>query len=130
MHKALKFFRETPLHHPVPRYAVAVGAVFVAIAARLSFVSLSGTAAPYGTFYLAIIVTITLAGRGPAMVAALLGGLAANYFFIAPRFSFQFSQPADLLWAFSYLLVSATLIISLRGPAEIPELARKPPFGT
>jgi len=89
---------------------VAVGAVFLAIAARLSFVPLSGTAAPYATFYLAIILTLTLAGRGPAIVAALLGGLAANYFFVAPRFSFEYSQPADLLWAFFYLLISATLI--------------------
>jgi signal transduction histidine kinase len=92
---------------------VAVATVFLATAVRLIFDSLSRTAAPYATFYLATIVTVTLAGKGPAIACTLLGGLAADYFFVPPLLHFTWWQPENALWAVSYLLVSATLIAAI-----------------
>jgi K+-sensing histidine kinase KdpD len=90
-----------------------VAAVVLATAVRLSIVALSGSEAPYATFYLAIIITVCLAGRGPAILATLLGGLAADYFFIESPETFAFWHPRNALWAVTYLIVSATLIAAI-----------------
>jgi PAS domain S-box-containing protein len=96
--------------YPFAGYAVAALAALAAFALRLGFISHEQTVARYSTFYLATIVTVCLAGRGPAMLSALLGWLLADYYFVAPRFEWTFWKGANLAWEALYWVVSATLI--------------------
>src|SRR5438132_12551183 len=103
MHTRLPSSR-IPIQHPALRYAVAIGAVLGAFALRVLVGGLLKPGdAPYGTFYLATIVTVWVAGRGPAVLAAILGGLAADYYFTPPLLSFVWQNdwnPSDVLWLF------------------------------
>ena len=54
-------------------YAVAVAAILVALAAR----AVLPVGLPFITFYPAVILTAYLCGPGPALVSAILSGLAA-----------------------------------------------------
>lgn len=72
---------------PFVRYGIAVGAVAVAVLVRRVLVLLTGMRhEQFVTLFPAILVAAVLAGRGAAIVASLLGALAAVYFFGAtPR---------------------------------------------
>ncbi len=104
---------ETPVHHAILRYAVGIAAVASALAVRLLLRPLLGTEAPYVMFFIATIVTVYAAGRGPAILATLLGGFAADYFLISPLGHLEFWTGAGAVWAILYLLVSAAFIAAM-----------------
>jgi PAS domain S-box-containing protein len=71
------------------RYGVAVFSVMVAVGVRRLLDPLLGDAFPFATILFAILVTAWLRGFGPAVAAVVLGGLAADYFLLPPRGSFD-----------------------------------------
>ncbi len=75
------------------RYGAAVLFVGVALALRAAFDALLGDAHPFPFFLAAIAVAAWYGGVGPALLALLLGYLAAEWFFIAPRYDLAISTP-------------------------------------
>jgi K+-sensing histidine kinase KdpD len=91
----------------IERYALSVLAVVCTLAIRLALDPMLADRAPYMFFILAIVVAKRLWGRGPGLLATLLGGVAAWYFIIEPRFSFAIANPVDSLNLAGYFVVGA-----------------------
>ena len=91
----------------IERYASTVLAVVCTLAIRLVFDPMLGDRAPFLLFVLTIVIAKRLWGRGPVLLATLLGGIAAWYFIIEPRFSFTIAHRADALSLASYFVVGA-----------------------
>lgn len=66
-------------------YLVAIGATAVAMMLRLSLAPLIGTSVPFSTQYAAIALAVWYGGYRSGLLAAVLGYLASNYFFMEPR---------------------------------------------
>ena len=69
------------------RYATAFLAVTVALLVRLGLDPVVGDDVPFVTFYLAVCWSPGPAAR-PALVAVILSILAADFFFLPPRYDF------------------------------------------
>jgi PAS domain S-box-containing protein len=72
------------------RYALAIGTVVLAVAARILLDPWLGDRLPFLTLLAAVIVTARYCGTGPTLAAIVLGSVAVAYLVIPPRFSFQF----------------------------------------
>src|SRR5262245_4864008 len=72
------------------RYGLALLSVTVAIAVRHALYLIVGdSGAPFATITAAVMLTAWLAGTGPAAVAAIVGLIAADWYFLAPTYAFQ-----------------------------------------
>jgi PAS domain S-box-containing protein len=56
-----------------------------------------------------IVVVKRLWGRGPSLLATLLGGIATWYFILEPRFSFNIANPADALNLAAYFVIGTSI---------------------
>ncbi|MGA3325588.1 MAG: CHASE3 domain-containing protein [Terriglobia bacterium] len=104
------------LLHALPaieRYALTVLAVVCTVAIRLVFEPALANRAPYLFFVLTIVIVKRLWGRGPGLLATLLGGIAVWYFIIEPQYSFAVANRVDMLNLAAYFAVGAS--ISLLG---------------
>src|SRR5512132_4429619 len=90
------------------------GAAFIATAAalgcRLALDPLLGDHLPYVTFFMAIGFTTWYGGLAAALTATLLGGLAAVWFFIPPRFSLAINDLPQQVGLLTYAAVSLTFV--------------------
>jgi PAS domain S-box-containing protein len=107
----------------IDRYAAAVLAVMCTLAIRLVFDPMLGDRAPYLFFLLMIVIVKRLWGRGPALFATLVGGIATWYFIIEPRFSFAIANRIDAFNLAAYFAVGAGVSflgeVSSRLPAAV-----------
>lgn len=91
----------------VLRYGCAVGLVAVAVAVRLLLNPMLGSEFPFATVFLAIIVTAWYGGLRPALLSAVLGGLASVFFLMPPRGHLSFEgvdrETGIALYAFTGL---------------------------
>jgi PAS domain S-box-containing protein len=110
----------------IERYAVTVLAAVCTLAVRLVLDPFLGDRAPYLFFVLMVVVVKRLWGRGPGLLATLLGGIATWYFIIEPRFSFAIVSRTDALNLVCYFAVGAG--ISFLGEAS-GRLPASPGFG-
>jgi PAS domain S-box-containing protein len=70
-------------------YAAALGAIALAILARrLGDPRLGAEQLPYGSVLVAAMIVVWFAGLRPALIVVYAGGIAANFFLVAPRMSF------------------------------------------
>jgi len=69
----------------IERYATAALAVICTVAVRLVLDPMLGDRAPYMFFLFTLVVVTRLWGRGPALLATALGGIATWYFILEPR---------------------------------------------
>lgn len=110
------------------RYAAAMVAVICALALRLVFAPLLADHAPFLFFLLTIVVVKSLWGRGPALLATLLGGIAAGYFLLAPPFTFAIRDRADALNLAAYFVVGCGISYlgetTTRLPSSLPQTGR------
>lgn len=60
-------------------------------------------------FVLPVVISAVSFGWGPALAAAVAGVLAFNFFLIAPRYSLNVADPANL-WALILLLITAAIV--------------------
>lgn len=75
-------------------------------------------------YVLLVVVTATRAGRGPAVVTALLGSLLFAYVFVPPHFSLAITETQYLLSAFIMLVVALMvghITSKLKGHADFVE---------
>jgi two-component sensor histidine kinase len=66
---------------------------------------------PYLTFFPAVILTTFLAGTRPGLVCALLSGLAAWYWFVAPFESFEVNYPTAIALGFYVFIVAVDIVV-------------------
>jgi two-component system sensor histidine kinase KdpD len=78
---------------------------------------------PVDLIYLpAVLAAAVLAGRGPALLAAIASALAYNYFFTAPYHTLRIHSPADIVTVavlFLAALVTSHLAASIRQQADL-----------
>lgn len=75
-------------------------------------------------YVLPVVTAAIIFGFGPSMLAAIAGASAFNFFFTAPRFSFQVDDPANI-WAIGLLLVVGGLTSGLASLAARRQAAFK-----
>jgi len=95
----------------VRRYAFAVALVTAAALLRWLMGYLFGSAGPFVTFYPAVIITILAVGYGPALLALVLSGLTAAFFFMAPVASLRVEAPGDIATLAMFCLSGVLLIV-------------------
>ncbi len=97
-----------------------IAMVAAATLLRLGLLQALGTRATYITFYPAVILAALYGGLPAGLVATVLSGLAADYFWLEPVSSFGIAHPADWL-SIALFLASGTMI---SGVAEALHRAR------
>jgi PAS domain S-box-containing protein len=94
------------------RYGLAILVLAVAVLVRLPFQPLLGETTPFLFFFPAIMAAAWYGGLGPGLLATGLSAVAANYFFMAPTFSFRVPNLASAvqIGLFSGIGVFITLL--------------------
>lgn len=92
-------------------YAITIGFCVVAWWLRLVLDPLFPPGFPYLTFFPAVILASFLFGRGPGIVAGLLCGLLAWYFFIPPVRSFALSRTTGVALFFYIGVVTVDILL-------------------
>jgi PAS domain S-box-containing protein len=111
----LDLYRE----NPALRYGIALFFVLIALAANS--LPIAGVRLPFLFFVGAVALTARICGFGPAVMATVLSGILANFFFLPPYFSFRFG-PGGLVHVFLFFLVSL-LIASVASQKSAAEMA-------
>ncbi len=73
-------------------YGVSLAAVAVAVGVRLLLEPLLADRLPFVTLFAAVVFVAWYCGRGPALLALVVGSFAVAYFILRPRYSFGVSQ--------------------------------------
>ena len=95
-------------------YAIAVGAVALAVGLRFALDPWLRDAVPFITVFGAVIIAAWFGGVGPAILAAAAGYIASDFFFIEPRGAFGWFGPERIAEVVAYC-VSTGLIAALGG---------------
>jgi PAS domain S-box-containing protein len=111
----LDLYRE----NPALRYSLAL--FFVLAALTANFLPIAGQRLPFFFFFAAVALTARVCGFGPAVMATVLSGLLANFFFLEPYFSFSFG-PHALVDVFIFFLISL-LITSVALQKSVAQIA-------
>jgi len=96
----------------IAQYGLAL--VFVALATGLAFLVQHLISAPNITliYVLPVIISATLFGWGPSLLAVALGVIAFDFFFTEPYYSLTMTSPSDI-WAAVLLFVIASIVTSV-----------------
>src|SRR5689334_11131181 len=86
----------------------AIGSTLCALWMRLVLDPFLGDHLPYTTFFVATAVTVLYAGVWPALLVVAMSGVAANWFFISPRFTLRLSNSVDEIGYLTFVLASLT----------------------
>jgi signal transduction histidine kinase len=88
----------------------AIGSTLSALWTRLVLDPYLGDHLPYTTFFVAIAITVIYAGVWPALLAVGISAVAANWFFISPRYTLALSSSVDQIGYLTFFVASLTLI--------------------
>ena len=95
---------------PFQRYAFALAVTAIAFLIRLGLDSRVGDKFPFATFIIGTTFVAWYGGFGPSLVTFLLGFLLANWFFIQPRHSFEFTGLQNIGTNITSSFVGLTII--------------------
>ena len=99
------------------RYVLsAIGAMLAPVALAQSFPGLEQTNIAL-LYLLAVLISATSFGLGPAILSSALAFLSFNFFFVPPLHTLTVSDPQDILRLFTFLFV-AVIASSLAGRAH------------
>ena len=119
------------MQQPVRRYAIALAALVAAVLLRWLLDPLMGDALPLVTLFGAVAAAAWVGGYRPAVIVAILGYLACNYLFIAPRRALGRSTCRTLVGLAAYVFTCALIIaigeamrLAQRRASEQAELMR------
>ena len=116
----------------IERYALTVLAVVCTVGLRLLLNPVLGNRAPYMFFVFPIWVAKRLWGRGPGLLATLLGGISVWYFIVEPRFSFAIRNRVDAFNLAGYFVIGVGISflgqVTSRLPASIAVGGRNTTF--
>jgi PAS domain S-box-containing protein len=93
------------------RYGWAILSVALATCVRTLLDPALGDQSPFPSMLFAVLMTVWLAGIGPAVVSLILGALSADYFFIVPRGSLGFKSADQYVDLAFYLAVGSGIAI-------------------
>jgi two-component system, sporulation sensor kinase E len=95
------------------RYGAALLCVGVAVGVRHALTPVVGdSAAPFATITAAIMLIAWLAGTGPAVMATIVGLMAANRYFLEPTYAIQSNvRNVNIVHIAAYLVVSGSAIL-------------------
>ena len=93
------------------RYGAAILAVALALLGRWVLDPVLGDNIPYPFFFLATALVVSYGDLGPALVCMVLGFLAADWFFIAPRGSLGMATFGETIGAGSYAVASLVIVL-------------------
>jgi two-component system sensor histidine kinase KdpD len=96
-----------PFEDLAGQYSAALLVVAAMTGINLALASYAGYWSAAITYLAAISISAIFFDRGPVIFAALLSGLAWDFFFIPPRFTMVISRTEDLLMLGLYLVVAA-----------------------
>ena len=93
----------------IAQYGLAL--VFVALATGLAFLVQHLISAPNVTliYVLPVIISATLFGWGPSLLAVAVGVIAFDFFFTEPYYSLRMTNPSEI-WAAVLLFVIASIV--------------------
>ena len=96
----------------IAQYGLAL--VFVALATGLAFLVQHLISAPNVTliYVLPVIISATLFGWGPSLLAVAVGVVAFDFFFTEPYYSLTMTNPSEI-WAAVLLFVIASIVTSV-----------------
>lgn len=103
-------------------YAAASALSLAALVARWALADAFPPGFPFLTFFPAVVVSAFLFGRGPGILAALMCGLLAWYFFIPPVGSLALDQGVAIALGFYFGVVAVDLLLidwMQRGTAQL-----------
>ena len=92
-------------------YALGVATVGLAVGVRLLLDPVLHDSVPYITFFAAVAFVAWSSGRGPALLALVLGAVSVIWFLFEPRFTWQVLHPEMQLGLLLYFLVGGGLIL-------------------
>ena len=95
--------------HPAIGYTVSVAMVVAATIVAVVVDDIQAVPNLSLVFVLPVVVAAVSFGWAPALLAAILGVLAYNFFLIAPRYTLNVADPANW-WALALLLIVAAIV--------------------
>jgi two-component system sensor histidine kinase KdpD len=98
-----------PRLHPAAAYALSLLMVAAATLAAVLVDRVQTVPNLSLIFVLPVVIAAVSFGWGPALAAAVAGVLAFNFFLIAPRYSLNVTDPANI-WALILLLITAAIV--------------------
>lgn len=96
-------------HSPLA-FAFAIFCVMAATVARLLVDLITPLAGPYELYFPAVLAAALIGGRAAGGLAALLGGIAAWYLFVSPRFILFVGTTDDVVSLVLFLIAAAAII--------------------
>lgn len=111
-----------------PSYVFAVLIFNIALAIRWGVGSGLPPGFPYLTFFPAVVITCFVGGIWPAILVAVLSGLASWYYFIPPFEAFALTGGSSLALVFYVFIVSVDILLinmALNAFAESDRLSRE-----
>ncbi|MDF2459691.1 MAG: putative Histidine kinase, partial [Nitrospira sp.] len=103
--------KQSALRAGIREHVVALLATSLALGCRLVLDPYLGDHLPYATFFVSIAFTTWYAGLTASLTATLLGGLAAVWFFVPPRFSLDITDLSQQVGLVVYGGVGLTFIV-------------------
>nr|WP_239028771.1 DUF4118 domain-containing protein [Pseudonocardia acidicola] len=124
------------LHLPAWRSGLAPGRIWVgwvlavlapALATGLGTLldGVIGLSTDVVLFFLATVLVAVVGGLGPALLAALLGGLLLNFFLTPPLYSFTIGQSANVITVAAMLVVAVLVALLVDRAARRAEQAAR-----
>jgi two-component sensor histidine kinase len=93
------------------KYAFCIAAFLLALGARTMLDSSLPPGFPFLTFFPAVILSTLVAGLWPGIACAVAGGLAAQYFFIQPYYSFDLNYGRVIAMTFYFFVVGIDIAL-------------------
>ena len=95
---------------PAAAWSIALVAFGIAVGIRALLDPILGAVQPLVTLYGAVAVSVWAGGWLPGLVGALAAYFACSYFFISPRGSIAFENPADAVGFVAYLFTCGMIL--------------------
>ncbi len=95
---------------PVKEYGLAIGTTLLATVARFLLDPVLGNQFPYSIFFIAAAITTFHTGLGASLTAVILGGRAADYFFMSPRQSFVLGGIENYVGMGTYCIAALAIV--------------------
>src|SRR5262245_49127774 len=93
------------------RYGFAVASVVVATGLRAALTPLVDDQFPFVTFFPAVLLAAWYGGLGPALLATVLGGVSATFFFLEPALSLEVAGSRSRQSIVVYGVISAAVVL-------------------
>ena len=114
-----------PVHRLVVGWVLAVLAPAAATAAGVLWASLFGLSTDVVLFFLATVVVALVGGLGPALLAAVAGGLLLNYFLTPPVHTFTIAQRENAITLVAMVMVAVAVALVVDRAARRGEQAAR-----